>query len=150
MNRETKMSNYWNDSLRKQISRRRALATTGAGAAAAALLAACGGSKNSGSSAGKESGSGLIYNPVDTTKQAKKGGTYKAATGEETTTWDPTQSGASFRGELFSTLLRPKSALGQAPIGEYEGDLAESWEVSPDKLTMTFKIRPNAHFAPIS
>src|SRR5438045_3294006 len=106
--RETKMNNYWIGSLRRPITRRRALATGGSASVAAALLAACGGGKSSGGE--KQTGSGLIFRPVDTTKQAKKGGTYKAATGEETTTWDPTQSGAQLRTELFSTLLRPKTA----------------------------------------
>ena len=93
--------------------------------------------------------SGLIYTPVDRTKEAKKGGVLKTALGEETTTWDPSQSGAQFRGELFSTMLSAKSAIGKAPVGEYTGEIMEKWEVAPDGLTMTFTMRPNAHFAPL-
>src|SRR5262249_14692748 len=96
----------------------------------------------------KGGGSGLVFEPTDVTKEAKKGGRLPQAIGEETTTWNPTQSGSQLRAEIYSTILQPKSAVGKAPIGEYVGDLAESWEISPDKLTMTFKIRKNAHFAP--
>src|SRR5688572_7794662 len=135
---------YWSKTLRTQISRRRALATTGSATIAAALLAACGGSSDSGGES-----SGLIYTPVDRTKEAKKGGVLKTALGEETTTWDPSQSGAQFRGELFSTMLSAKSAIGKAPVGEYTGEIMEKWEVAPDGLTMTFTMRPNAHFAPL-
>jgi len=105
----------------------------------------CGGDDDPGTS-----GSSLIANPVDRTKEAKKGGVLKQATGEESTSWDPTQSGSQLRGELNSMLIRAKSAVGKAPNGEFEGDLAESWEISPDKLTMTFRIRNNAHFAPLA
>jgi peptide/nickel transport system substrate-binding protein len=134
---------YWSKTLRQRLSRRRALAATGSAAFGVALLAACGGD-----SSDEGGGSGLIFTPTDRTKEAKRGGKLPQGIGEETTTWDPTQSGAQLRAEINSTILRPKSAVGRAPIGEVEGDLAESWEISPDKLTMTFKIRRNAHFAP--
>jgi peptide/nickel transport system substrate-binding protein len=34
--------------------------------------------------------------------------------------------------------------------GKFQGDLAESFEFSPDRLTVTFKLRPNAGFAPVA
>src|SRR4026209_2146312 len=32
------------------------------------------------------------------------------------------------------------------PDGKFVGDVAESWQASPDHLTYTFKLRPNALF----
>jgi peptide/nickel transport system substrate-binding protein len=42
----------------------------------------------------------------------------------------------------YSTLLK----FDGANYPEVKGDLAESWTVSPDKLTYTFKLRPNVLF----
>ena len=63
------VESYWSSVLKRRLSRRRAIAATGASAAAAAFLAACGGSDN-------ESGDSneLVTKPVDTSKQAKRGG----------------------------------------------------------------------------
>src|SRR2546421_6563367 len=69
-------TNYWQDALNSRLSRRRTLAITGGGAFAAALLAACGSSGGSKSSGGNDKSS-LISQPVDTSKQAKRGGTSK-------------------------------------------------------------------------
>ena len=42
----------------------------------------------------------------------------------------------------YSTLLK----FDTANYPQVEGDLAKSWTVSPDKLTYTFKLRPNVLF----
>jgi peptide/nickel transport system substrate-binding protein len=42
----------------------------------------------------------------------------------------------------YSTLLK----LSSADYPKVEGDLAESWTVSPDRMTYTFKLRPNILF----
>ncbi len=42
----------------------------------------------------------------------------------------------------YSTLLK----FDTANYPEVEGDLAQSWEVSPDRLTYVFKLRPNVLF----
>jgi peptide/nickel transport system substrate-binding protein len=134
---------YWSKQLSQRLNRRRALqAGAGVTAAAAALsLIGCGGDD-------KESGiSGLITQPVDRTKEAKKAGKITSATGEEGTSWDPTQSGTAYREYTHSALMREKAGVG-GPTGEAEPDLATRWEVSPDKLQITFKINKNAHFAP--
>ena len=139
------MGNYWTKSLRSRLSRRRLLAASSATAVGAALLAACGSDSN-----GNEGdGGGLLTEPVDTTAQARRGGVFKDNFEIEPTTWDPTQSGAEYRNQLFSNLIQAKTGFKSAPIGEYTPDLAESWEVSPDNLTLTFKLRSNAHFAPL-
>src|SRR4029077_17014175 len=40
------------------------------------------------------------------------------------------------------------SGFMKGATGEIGGDLAESWEFSPDRLQVTFKLRPNPAFAP--
>src|SRR3954468_16914096 len=76
------MSDYWNRVTSSRLSRRRAIVTTGAGALGAAFLAACGSSNSSNDSGSKDTKpasdkSGLVYEPVDSTAQAKPGGTIK-------------------------------------------------------------------------
>src|SRR5437762_2271456 len=67
---------YWSDGLGRRLARRRVLSGGAGGLAVAALLAACGGgSKQSGGSSGGKSG--LIAQPVDTTRQAKRGGVWQ-------------------------------------------------------------------------
>src|SRR5687767_11101682 len=79
--RKIHLANYWQRVTESRISRRRAMAATGSAAAAAAFLAACGGGDDDGDDGGSRStggnGSGLEYTPVDTTSQAKAGGTLK-------------------------------------------------------------------------
>src|SRR6266545_1623831 len=65
-------SDYWSTVGSQRLSRRRALIAAGGAAMSGALLAACGGNdKSSGNN------SGLVNKPVDTSKQAKRGGTNK-------------------------------------------------------------------------
>jgi ABC-type transport system substrate-binding protein len=137
--------NYWRKHLSQRLNRRRALqAGAGATAAAAALsLVGCGGDDEGGGG----QVSGLISKAVDRTKEAKKTGKIAQATGEEGTSWDPTQSGTSYREYFSSALMRNKSGSG-SPDDTVEPDIATRWEISPDKLTITFKIRKDAHFAP--
>lgn len=47
---------------------------------------------------------------------------------------------------VYQKLMRYKQVDGKGST-EVEGDLAESWEVSPDNLTWTFKLRANQKFA---
>src|SRR5688572_29319171 len=65
---------YWARVLNQRTSRRRALAATGGAAAAATLFAACGGSDDGGN---EEAANSVLTQPVDTTKQAKRGGIIK-------------------------------------------------------------------------
>jgi ABC-type transport system substrate-binding protein len=140
---------YWNRTLTRRLSRRRALAGTSGAALGAALLAACGGSDG-------ESGqaqSSLVAKIEDSTKQAKRGGIYKASIATDAGSWDPHVRGAWFGtlgGMLYSRLTVVKMGQGQATDGEIVGDLAESWELSPDGLTATFKLRPNAKWQPVA
>src|SRR5438874_2357999 len=74
MKRSRMQKNYWHPAVQARLTRRRALQIVG-GAGAAALLAACGsGSQEKSMPAGDPSG--LITRAVDTSRQARRGGTY--------------------------------------------------------------------------
>src|SRR5688500_7900622 len=144
------MSNYWQKVTNSRISRRRAMAATGSAAAAAAFLAACGGGDDDGGNGGGSGGSGssgLIYEPVDTTSQAKAGGTLKHYANADIAHFDALASNSASTvnfGSVFAYNRLLKFKTGTHPEvadGTSEGEMAESWEVSPDKLTVTMKLR---------
>ena len=141
-------SGYWQTALDQRITRRRALAVTGA-TAAAGFLMACSGSDNK---TDKDSnGSNLVTQAKDETNAGKAGGPMKGANLASTSgSWEPyVQGGGSGQGTL-SRLFRVKDGHFQKPSGEIEGDLASSWEVSPDRLTITAKLDPERKFAPLA
>jgi ABC-type transport system substrate-binding protein len=141
------MQGYWNNVLQHRLSRRRAIQVTGGGAAAAALLAACGGGDDN------QDTSGLIHQVKDETSDAKPGGTYISTQNNAfAIAPDPHRIGAhgGVAGRGYSQLFRIKSGRLQNTEGEFMGDLAESWELSPDKLTLTIKLDGGAGFAPIA
>jgi ABC-type transport system substrate-binding protein len=95
--------------------------------------------------------SSLITPPVDETKNAVKGGVYKTRNTFEPSTLDPHLFPNNFHVyETYSNLWRIKDGIIDYSDGEVIGDLVDSWETSPDKLTITAKLNPNAHFAPVA
>jgi peptide/nickel transport system substrate-binding protein len=149
------MKSYWNKVLDSRVTRRRAIAATGALGSAAAFLAACGGGDGDSSSsgpAGPKDTSGLLTNITDETKNAKKGGVYIDSHPGVILTHDPMKTGINIRGARrgFSQLLRVADGFMAGADGTIEGDLAQSFELSPDKLTLTLKLDPNAGFAPVA
>src|SRR3990170_9157156 len=76
----------------------------------------------------------------------KKGGTLTFAITAETPNYDAhgsdTFATIHFASPFYSTLL--KCDLGKYP--NVKPDLAESYTISPDKLTYTFKLHPNVKF----
>src|SRR5439155_12460023 len=133
-------------------SRRRALAFTGGAVTSAALLAACGGGGKSGkpeASSKVKDASGLLSQPVDTTKQAKRGGVMKRnGTGEGSLDPNLSVSGVSSFHELANLrLVEVKMGhFGPPSDNEIIPDVAESWEFSPDRLQISLKLRPNVKF----
>src|SRR5215472_18129755 len=65
---------------------------------------------------------------------------------DDIVSFDPAESYEFTNGEVdancYRRLIRPN--LDDAT--KIEGDLAESWTVSPDGLTFTFRLRPDAKF----
>ncbi len=147
MSRDT--GDYW----RAKISRRRALKTgaiAGAGVAGA-IAFGCG---NGGqTSSVLEEPSGMLAQRVNSTKQASPGGVYQSYIGSDVTHMDSLaatdfQSGRE-GAYVYSRLLKYKAGTFDKPAdGAIEGDAAESWEVSPDGLQLTFKVRQGVLFDP--
>jgi ABC-type transport system substrate-binding protein len=113
----------------------------GAAAAGAALLAACGGDAKP---SGPKDRSGFLITPTDQTKTAKRGGTFNIA-GPTTTTLEQHLGGSgslSFGAYVYSQLMRLKlGTYEEPPQGAAEPEFAESYEMSGDGLTVTFRLR---------
>jgi peptide/nickel transport system substrate-binding protein len=137
---------YWDHvSQRQRLGRRRFLIGAVGASAGAALLAACGGSSGKGSK--QESSASLLTKPADTTAAAKSGGVLKDYAANDITHFDALSSNSAStvgQGTVFAytRLLKFKSAIypGVAD-GSVEPEMAESYEVSPDRLTITMKVR---------
>ena len=146
-------SDYWKNLTRKRLTRRRALIGAGGAAAGAAFLAACGGSESGPSSgAGAESPKAFTQ-PADTSKQATRGGILTRNVAAEAPSLDPHQNFAPvvpFYETIYGRLLGFKPGIMANATEEVEGDLAQSWELSPDKTTITFKLRPNTKWHPVA
>jgi len=89
----------------------------------------------------------------DTSASAKPGGIYQWFSAAEIDSLDalPAPSVNTARtasGYVYSRLLKFKPGVLAPPLGEIEGDLAESWEIAPDGLQVTLKLRPEAKFDP--
>jgi ABC-type transport system substrate-binding protein len=147
---------YWSTVLSNRISRRRAMAVTAGAAGAAAFLAACGSDDDGGSSSsggggsgsGSKDTSGLLAKIEDTSKDAKRGGVMKWVQGNEPLHFDGQSQGQVqlniYNGLAYESLVRNKPGEGQpSSFNEVLPNLAESWEFSPDKTTITFKLRKN-------
>jgi peptide/nickel transport system substrate-binding protein len=145
------MENYWSTVLRSRIGRRRALAATGSTALAAAFLAACGGGGDSGKASLDDTG--LVTLARDETKDGKAGGVMPWNHGALEFVLDPSRA-PSFTswgmiGPVYSSLVKFDKAVGSRPTPEtITGDATTSWEVSPDGLRITYKLRPNHKFDP--
>lgn len=139
-------SGYWSSVVTSRISRRRALVGSSALAASAAFLAACGGSKNGSSDKGSAK-SNLASTPIDTLAQVKPGGVLKHFAPGDALHLDPLASSNANVVNYVSPYAYPrllKWTLGKYPQvadGVPEGYTAESFELSPDKLQLTLKLR---------
>lgn len=147
--------NYWERTvLHRRISRRRALAggaSLGIGALAASLVA-CGGGDDGDKSATSDK-SGLVAEPVDTTKQAVKGGIWPQVVTSDAVSFDSMAEGGlrplDEASHVYSRLLRYKLGTFDNPSrADIEPDAAISWELSPDQTQVTLKLRPNMKYDP--
>ena len=128
-------NNYWSTYRQMSISRRRALAATGAAGVGAVLLAACGGSGGGAGTAGSTSGSSLVFQPVDTSTRATRGGSLKTYWPADITNYDVhnTQNAGQGIPQLaYSRFVQVKPGHLTDTDLSVSGDMAESWEWSPD------------------
>jgi ABC-type transport system substrate-binding protein len=87
----------------------------------------------------------------DSTSKATPGGTWASYLSSDTPGLDPMTNPASTVPPLanyaLSRLLKYKlGTRADRPTGVVEGDTVTSWEIAPDGLTVTFKLRPNMKF----
>jgi ABC-type transport system substrate-binding protein len=138
------MTSYWASVAAKRISRRRAIATTSGLAVGAGLLAACGWWEDD-----ENGGNDLVYVPKESSK-VTKGGVftdlgYAVASFTTVGPLGTPDSAAAAHG--YSRLVKQKAfKYPDAVLPEVAADAAASWEISPDGLTYTFKIRPGFKF----
>lgn len=94
-----------------------------------------------------------LTDPVDTTAAARQGGTYRHAIASDLLTFDPHI--LSFAGAYqvllnYNRLFRIRPGHLERSAGAVEGDLAASWELSPDRLTLTLHLRGDARMPDVS
>ena len=136
--------NYWESVAGQRLSRRRALVAAGATSLGAAFLAACGGGSSESGAKKEDQSNKLITQVADTYKQAKKGGTLKLNHFQDVQGLDP--GFANLPNETvkiftYSWLMAYESGYMGPSENKVIGDIGESWEFSPDGLTMTVKVR---------
>jgi ABC-type transport system substrate-binding protein len=137
-------NSYWQRVTSQRLSRRRAMLGAGSvGLSAAALsLIGCGGDEPE-----TRDESGLLSTPRDTTNQAKGGGTLRDVQTADMLHFDPLASPnnpvINFATVFaYPRLLRFQSGkYPEAADGTSEGELAASYEMGGDRLTLTFKLR---------
>src|SRR5438876_2498991 len=142
---------YWDSIVNQRLPRRRVLAAAAGGATGAALIAACGGGSSSGGSsksAGQAS-SGLLTAPADTTKTAKRGGVMKDRIHGDVATFDPFTPDNTLNavvGMTDSSLVQFTPGYMKPTENEVGPDVAESWELAPDGLSINLRIRQGVKF----
>ena len=141
------LDSYWSNLTSKPIGRRRALAA-GTATTAAALLAACGSGKSSSGGAGGDKTS-LVTQPVETTKQAKRGGIMKDRQYADPPSLDILTANNPWYSTgyaVYNSLVQYEPGYLKPSQNEMAPDLAESWEYSPDGLQITLKLRQGVKF----
>ncbi len=138
---------YWERVARRRWSRRRALtgaAVLGVGAVTLGFVG-CGGSDSGKPPLGD--GGGLLSTPVDTTALAKPGGTLKDYVAADVAQgFDPLATNAAptlaVAAHVYPRLLKFVAATYPRDAdGSSEGDLADSFEISGDRLQLTFRLK---------
>jgi ABC-type transport system substrate-binding protein len=123
--------------------------TGGTGASTGGTGASTGGT--GASTGGTGAASGLVTQAQDESANVKRGGELVNRSTTEPNTLEPHLFPGNFTAQdTYSGMWRIKDGLINYSSGEIEGDVFESWEFSADKLTITAKVNPNAHFSPVA
>jgi peptide/nickel transport system substrate-binding protein len=132
---------YW---VRQRLRRRRFLAgILGASAGALAFAAGCRTGTEESSLPERHAWS----DPVNTTDSARPGLTLKTSLVSDAPSFDPLSSGSQSTHTQIAAYTYPRLLKFSTAIyplranGSVEGDLVESYEVSPDRLQLTLKLR---------
>ncbi len=151
---------YWHQRIQSQRVRRRSLlqgaAGLGVSATVLSLLGCGGGSSSSSSTSDKQGSASKLLSPVeDTSSKATKGGILPYFSANDTPGFTVYPGLSSFipmhNDRAYSKFVKSvfaNRAKGEQPLSTVEGDLAESFEISPDGLQITMKLRPNVLFDP--
>jgi ABC-type transport system substrate-binding protein len=160
------MDSYWNKVLSRRIKRRRALVATGGATAAAAFIAACGGDDDddgggtgstvSTGSTGSNGGGAVttdpgLLSPVEPDSNIQRGGTLRASVNFEPRDFDPQNFPNYFQSvQTFGLLVGLDYGVGEYPSsGTVIPNNTQSWEFADGGTTLTMKMHPGAHFAPL-
>jgi ABC-type transport system substrate-binding protein len=133
---------YWQRVASNRFSRRATLRTGALGVGAVAFLAACGG----GSDKKVEDVTKIVAEPQDTLSKATKGGVYQTVDSNNIQSLEPFLGGfeATQNMATYSRIVKFETAKYPKPSAQvYAPDIALSWEMSPDGMTHTYKLRPN-------
>ena len=157
---------YWTAIAEKRLTRRRGLAGLAATGLASGMLWACGGQtqtlKLDDASTSREPGTVWFakndWRLADETKQGKPGGIYRGYLGADQAGHYDAMSQVSgsipFAAHVYELLMARNRGPGIDPssteAAEPVGSLAESWEIAPDGMSITFRMRPNVKWHPIS
>ena len=146
--------NYWTSLATHRVTRRGALrgAALGAAGLTGAALIGCGGEKTETKPAASTTGGapGAATASAPTAAQPKKGGRIARAQSGDPVTFD--QHGQSTTlvnlpsSPMFNTLVQFDPKDSDEKSSSIIPDLADSWEVSKDGLTYTFKLKQGVKF----
>ena len=130
--------------------------TTSASGATGSTGGATGATGGSGATGATGAASGLLNEVVDTTSSAVRGGTLKDTRGSDAPSLDVHQNYTALV-PLYETVMGRLVGFEPGHLAPSSntptGDLAESWEISADHLTVSFKLRPGVTWhdiAPVS
>jgi ABC-type transport system substrate-binding protein len=137
------MLGYWD----RAISRRRALIAAGAAGAGAASVALVGCGDGGGKSSSSSASNGNLTPVKDTSDKATRGGVFQTHSLVEPTTLDAIAGNSTSLAAanwVYSRLVGFQTGTLKRPVSAVVPDLAESYEVSPDGLQVTFHLRQGA------
>ena len=102
--------------------------------------------------AGGQGSSSLLSLAKDESAQALRGGVFRHYLIGDIPAFEPQLLGGNAQTtyRAYSGILKEVEGVLGAPEGEMEGDIAASWEMAPDNLSIVFKLNERAAWPPLS